>query len=251
MALYCVRCGKKLSPVGRINTKEGYICAQCAKSYKAALNDRNIAFEKKTLEELDVSVEKNKQATTKVLVGIIIFIVLAIGSLGIWALFDDEDSKKYSKTENTVAEEKTTQETQETTRTVPTTAKNSRLDDVHDTTKAVRGMYHNMPSYTVYTMAERNPENKAIFLEDAGILLSEYIGCSEETAGGLIETAMARDSWPDDPDYNSYTVIYYEPNWNFAEEETGDLVAEKPNYEEGYSYKIFVAEEWDGRDSEQ
>ena len=119
MAKQCMKCGKKLSAFGKVETKDGYICKQCAKKYKIDLQDKKIDFESKSLEELDASVEKKKKASTKALIIIMAsLLVVSVGLMTLGGILEKNDATQVVEVESTTATKEYT--TTETT-TVPTT----------------------------------------------------------------------------------------------------------------------------------
>lgn len=251
----CKKCGKKIGPFGKVEIRDGFICRKCAKELSNIIDDK-AELKKLTMEEIDQAVAEDKKKTAKVLIIIAAGIVLAIAAMGIIGHFTDgEKSDEQAQTTVQKEADATTEQTETTVE--PTTemqetetTQSSRLNDLHDSTKTGRKDYTVDKHYYIYTLAERNDENKRIFLEDAKILVAHELGCSEDKAEEMINTAIERDSKPDEPDYGNATIYYYEPNWDFTDEEEGDLVAEKPAWEEGYSYRVEIYRDLRTGDSE-
>ena len=114
MSKNCIKCGKKLSLIGNMETKDGLICKSCAKVYKDVLRNDNIAFAEKTLEELDAHIEVKRKSSNKALVITAVGVVAAIVVMGVIGYLTHDEEKGINKAqteaENTKQEAETATE---------------------------------------------------------------------------------------------------------------------------------------------
>lgn len=173
MAKNCVKCGRKLSAFGKTETKDGYICRQCAKQYKTILG-KDIDYAQKTIEELDSCVADNQKSVKKILIIIAAGIVVAIAAMGLIGHFTG-DEKSEEQAQTTVQEETKATATEQT-ETVATEATESTADKQKDPPIELLDGYGVLPSFFAQITGDEEFYEIMGKARDCGLHVYDYDG---------------------------------------------------------------------------